>query len=360
MWALHNVSFQVRQGEALGIVGHNGAGKTTILKILSSITTPTSGEITVRGRMAALVEVGSGFHPELTGRENINLHGAMLGMRRSEIRQKLDSIIEFSGVGQYIDVPVKRYSSGMYVRLGFSIAAHLNPDILLLDEVLAVGDAAFQAKCLDRLAELRRTGRTVVFISHDLAAVYRLCDRAILMDHGRVVADGPPRQVIDEYQRMTFGDDTASLGAAESESPARCTSVSFSAPDSAQDIRTGYPMVARLSYRANQIIPAAVFRISLYWPSGYLCAQLTTDSSQGGFSLGPGEGRIEFHCPVVPVVPGLYRVDISIESNGREIDLRQRCATLNVGLGKFVSGDFYIESLWKLIEGSLPEEQTFR
>jgi ABC-type polysaccharide/polyol phosphate transport system ATPase subunit len=359
MWALRNVSFQVRQGEALGIVGHNGAGKTTILKILSSITTPTSGEITVRGRMAALVEVGSGFHPELTGRENINLHGAMLGMGRSEIRQKLDSIIEFSGVGQYIDVPVKRYSSGMYVRLGFSIAAHLNPDILLLDEVLAVGDAAFQAKCLDRLAELRRTGRTVVFISHDLAAVYRLCDRAILMDHGQVVADGPPRQVIDEYQRMTFGDEPAPLGAAESESAARCTSVSFSAPDSAQGIRTGYPMVARLSYRANQIIPAVVFRIALYWPSGYLCAQLTTDSSQGGFTLGPGEGRIEFHCPVVPVVPGLYRVDISIESNGREIDLRQRCATLNVGLGKFVSGDFYIESLWKLVEGTLPEEQTF-
>ena len=360
MWALRNVSFQVRQGEALGIVGHNGAGKTTILKILSSITTPTSGQITVRGRMAALVEVGSGFHPELTGRENINLHGAMLGMRRSEIRQKLDSIIEFSGVGQYIDVPVKRYSSGMYVRLGFSIAAHLNPDILLLDEVLAVGDAAFQAKCLERLAELRRTGRTVVFISHDLAAVYRLCDRAILMDHGRVVADGPPRQVIDKYQRMTFGDDTVPVGAVESESAARCTSVSFSAPDSAQGIRTGYPMVAHLGYRANQIIPAAVFRILLYWPSGYLCAQLTTDSSQGGFSLGPGEGTIEFHCPVVPAVPGLYRVDISIESNGREIDLRQRCATLNVGLGKFVAGDFYIENLWKLIEGSLPEEPTLQ
>ena len=219
MWALRDVSFQVRQGEALGIVGHNGAGKTTILKILSSITTPTAGEITVRGRMAALVEVGSGFHPELTGRENIHLHGAMLGMRRSEIRQKLDSIIEFSGVGQYIDVPVKRYSSGMYVRLGFSIAAHLNPDILLLDEVLAVGDAAFQAKCLDRLSELRRTGRTVVFISHDLAAVYRLCDRAILMSHGRVVAEGPPRQVIDEYQQMTFGDDAKPISATESGFP---------------------------------------------------------------------------------------------------------------------------------------------
>src|SRR3979411_610053 len=165
MWALRDVSFEVKEGEALGIVGHNGAGKTTILKILSSITTPTQGEITVRGRLAALVEVSSGFHPELTGRENIYLHGAMLGMRRAEIRRKLDSIIDFSGVGQYTDVPVKRYSSGMYVRLGFAIAAHLDPDIRLLDEVLAVGDAAFQAKCLDRIAEFRKGGRTVVFIS---------------------------------------------------------------------------------------------------------------------------------------------------------------------------------------------------
>jgi ABC-type polysaccharide/polyol phosphate transport system ATPase subunit len=358
MWALRDVSFEVREGEALGIVGHNGAGKTTILKILSSITTPTSGEITVRGRMAALVEVGSGFHPELTGRENIHLHGAMLGMRRSEIRQKLDSIIEFSGVGEYIDVPVKRYSSGMYVRLGFSIAAHLDPDILLLDEVLAVGDAAFQAKCLDRLAELRRSGRTVVFISHDLAAVYRLCDRAILMNHGRVVADGPPRQVIDEYQRMTFGDDAIPIGIAELDSPAQCTSVSFSAPDSDEGARTGHPLVACLGYRARQAVPAAVFRISIYWPSGYLCAQFTTDSSQEGFTLVPGAGTIEFYCPVLPVVPGLYRVDVAIESNGRELDLRQRCATLNVGLGKFVSGDFYIENSWKLVEGTVPEKKT--
>src|SRR6202795_5379588 len=206
MWALRDVSFQVRQGEALGIVRHNGAGKTTILRILSNITSPTSGEITIRGRLAALVEIGSGFHPELTGRENIDLHGAMLGMRSSEIRRKLDSIIEFAGVGQYIDVPVKRYSSGMYVRLGFSIAAHLDPDILLLDEVLAVGDAAFQSKCLERIAELRKDGRTMVFISHDLAAVYRLCDRALLLSHGSILSDGPPRQVIDEYQQMTFAD----------------------------------------------------------------------------------------------------------------------------------------------------------
>ncbi|HTF42922.1 MAG TPA: ABC transporter ATP-binding protein [Terriglobales bacterium] len=358
MWALRDVSFQVRQGEALGIVGHNGAGKSTILKLLSSITAPTAGEIRVRGRMAALVEVGSGFHPELSGRENIDLHGAMLGMRRSEIRQKLDSIIEFSGVGQYIDVPVKRYSSGMYVRLGFSIAAHLNPDILLLDEVLAVGDAAFQAKCLDRISELRRNGRTVIFISHDLAAVYRLCDRALLLNHGRVVAEGPPRKVIDQYQQMTFGDDTSAVTAVASESPAECTGVAFLAPDSSAGIRTGHPMVARLGYRTRQAIPAAVFRISLFWPSGYLCAQLTTDSTAGGFHLGPGEGRIEFRCPVMPMVPGLYRVDLSIESNGQEIELRQRCATLNVGMGKFAAGDFYIENSWKLVEGTWQEENS--
>ena len=204
MWALRDVSFDVKRGEALGVVGHNGAGKTTILKLLSGITTPTRGEITIRGRLAALVEVGSGFHPELTGRENIYLHGAMLGMRRSEIARTMDSIIDFSGVAEFIDTPVKRYSSGMYVRLGFSIVAHLDPDILLLDEVLAVGDVAFQAKCIDRIAELRKKGCTIIFVSHDLAAVYRVCDRALLLSHGQLVMEGAPRPVIDHYQQMAF------------------------------------------------------------------------------------------------------------------------------------------------------------
>src|SRR5215467_12144934 len=201
MWALQDVSFQVNEGEAFGIVGHNGAGKTTILKLLSGITAPTRGTITIRGRLAALIEVSSGFHPELTGRENVYLYGAMLGMRRSEITRKMDSIVDFSGMERYIDVPVKRYSSGMYVRLGFAVAAHLEPDIVLLDEVLAVGDVAFQAKCLDRISALRKSGRTIVFVSHDLASVYRLCDRALLLDRGRVVMEGEPRVVIDSYQR---------------------------------------------------------------------------------------------------------------------------------------------------------------
>jgi ABC-type polysaccharide/polyol phosphate transport system ATPase subunit len=355
MWALRDVSFEVKEGEALGIVGDNGAGKTTILRILSSITSPTQGEITVRGRLAALVEVSSGFHPELTGLENVYLHGAMLGMRRSEIRRKLDSIVEFSGVGQYIDVPVKRYSSGMYVRLGFSIAAHLDPDVLLLDEVLAVGDAAFQAKCLERIAELRKKGRTIVFISHDLAAVYRLCDRALLLNHGRVLMDGAARSVIDEYQQMTFASEGASLeDEADNETPARCTSVSFSSPDSSDGVRTGYSMVARLGYRASRRIADVVLRISLYWPSGYLCAQLTTESSAGGFCLEAGAGLIEFQCPVLPVVPGLYRIDLAIEANGQEINLQERCATLRVQPGKIADGDFYIENTWKVVPVCTP------
>jgi ABC-type polysaccharide/polyol phosphate transport system ATPase subunit len=348
MWALRNLSFEVKEGEALGIVGHNGAGKTTILRILAGITTPTAGEVTIRGRLAALIEVSSGFHPELTGTENIYLHGAMLGMRRSDIRRKLDSIIEFAGVGRYIDVPVKRYSSGMYVRLGFAIAAHLDPDILLLDEVLAVGDAAFQAKCLDRISELRKSGRTIVFISHDLAAVYRLCDRALLLSHGCILADGPPRQVVDQYQQITFAwqgtdeDEQEDRNAKQAE----CTSISFSSPEPSDTIRTGYPMVARLEYRASQPVLDVVFRISIYWPSGYLCAQLTTESLAGGLRLEPGTGVVEFQCPALPVGPGIYRIDLAIEANATEIDVRQRCATLRVAPGRIANGDFYIENTW--------------
>jgi ABC-type polysaccharide/polyol phosphate transport system ATPase subunit len=348
MWALRNVSFEVKEGEALGIVGHNGAGKTTILKLLANITLPTCGEIRIRGRLAALVEVGSGFHPELSGRENVYLHGAMLGMGRSEITRKMDSIIEFSGVEKYIDVPVKRYSSGMYVRLGFAILAHLDPDILLLDEVLAVGDVAFQAKCLDRIAELRRSGRTIVFVSHDLAAVYRVCDRALLLDRGQVLLDGAARTVIDRYQQMTFASSGSSAGEHDPEKRAECVGASFSSHDCSEPIRTGYPMIARLSYRANAPVTDAIFRISLYWPSGYLCAQFTNESSGPPLYLEPGPGTIEFHCPMLPVVPGLYRVDLAIETNGRELDLQQRCATLCVEAGKPVSGDFYIENAWSI------------
>ncbi|RWE00116.1 ABC transporter ATP-binding protein [Mesorhizobium sp.] len=201
-WALRDVSFEVRAGEVLAVIGPNGAGKSTILKILARIVEPTSGRVTIRGRLGALLEVGTGFHAELTGRENIYLNGAILGMRRAEIAAKLHEIVDFSGVEQFLDTPVKRYSSGMYLRLAFAVAAHVEPDILVVDEVLAVGDAAFQKKCIGKVGQIARTGRTVVFVSHQLSVVQKLCNRAILIGDGTIKADGPTAKVIETYLGM--------------------------------------------------------------------------------------------------------------------------------------------------------------
>src|ERR1700693_4989791 len=198
-WALKDVSFEVQEGEVLGIIGRNGAGKSTLLKILSRITEPTSGRITLRGRVASLLEVGTGFHPELTGRENIYLNGAILGMNRAEIRKKFDEIVAFAEVDRFLDTPVKRYSSGMYVRLAFAVAAHLEPEILIVDEVLAVGDAEFQKKCLGKMNEVSNGGRTVLFVSHNMAAVENLCQRGIVLERGRAVFDGSSKDAVHHY-----------------------------------------------------------------------------------------------------------------------------------------------------------------
>jgi lipopolysaccharide transport system ATP-binding protein len=209
IWALKDVSFQVQQGEVLGLIGRNGAGKSTLLKVLTRITSPTAGRAEIRGRVGSLLEVGTGFHPELTGRENIYLNGAILGMKRREIQGKLPDIIEFSGVSQFLDTPVKRYSSGMYVRLAFSVAAHFEPEIMLVDEVLAVGDAEFQARCLGRMEDFGDTGRTVLFVSHNLQAITQLCDRVLLLDGGRVVRDGPSEEVVAHYLQTTAGSGSS-------------------------------------------------------------------------------------------------------------------------------------------------------
>jgi lipopolysaccharide transport system ATP-binding protein len=199
-WALKDVSFGVKQGEVVGIIGRNGAGKSTLLKILSRITEPTSGKVSIKGRVASLLEVGTGFHPELTGRENIFLNGAILGMARTEIRAKFDEIVGFAEIEKFLDTPVKRYSSGMYVRLAFAVAAHLEPEILIIDEVLAVGDMEFQKKCLGRIQEVSKgDGRTVLFVSHNMGAVAQLCDRAILLSRGTVSLSGSTREIIDSY-----------------------------------------------------------------------------------------------------------------------------------------------------------------
>jgi lipopolysaccharide transport system ATP-binding protein len=268
-WAVSDVSFEVAHGETLGIIGHNGAGKSTILKLLSNVTAPTSGEITITGRLSALIEVGSGFHQELTGRENIYLSGSILGMRRREIAAKLERIIEFAGVRDFIDMPVKHYSSGMYLRLGFSIAAHLEPDILLLDEVLAVGDAAFQVKCLDRINDLHDQGRTIVFISHDLGAVERLCGRVILMDHGQMVAAGPAKDIIARYQAVgaSYTPSTShAVADAILSREAEIASVNcYDADDRPSAVfRTGLPAKVRLNYVVHAPVLDAIFEVYIY------------------------------------------------------------------------------------------------
>jgi lipopolysaccharide transport system ATP-binding protein len=206
-WALRDVSFELKDGDRLGIIGHNGAGKSTLLKILSQITEPTAGTAKLKGRVASLLEVGTGFHPELTGRENIYLRGAILGMTRNDIRRKFDDIVEFSGTGAFLETPIKRFSTGMYVRLAFSVGAHLEPDILIVDEVLAVGDADFQKKCLSKMDSVSREGRTVIFVSHSLGSVVNLCNRGLLLDHGKLVLNGTIQEVVGRYLRIGAADD---------------------------------------------------------------------------------------------------------------------------------------------------------
>jgi homopolymeric O-antigen transport system ATP-binding protein len=360
-WAVRDVSFEARRGEALGIIGHNGAGKSTILKLLSNITTPTSGEMTINGRLSALIEVGSGFHPELTGRENVYLSGSILGMRRREIAAKLDSIVEFAGLQKFLDVPVKRYSSGMYVRLGFSIAAHLDPDILLLDEVLAVGDAAFQQKCLQRIGALKESGITIVFISHDLGAVERLCDRVLLMRQGELVAGGKPAEVIAQYQ----SDATNFVPTAPPPSFAAVMNKKIEVRGLAffdalgretSTFETGGPLSVRLEYEARERVTDAVFELFFYPTEGDLQCQLTTESRDEFLDVGPGRGAIEFTCPELGLQPGTYYVDVTITRREppEGIEWQYRCGMLRVGPGKVVRGGFYMPHRWR----ALGEERT--
>ncbi|HXG91543.1 MAG TPA: ABC transporter ATP-binding protein [Blastocatellia bacterium] len=353
-WALRDVSFEVTRGETLGIIGPNGAGKSTILKLLSRITAPTSGEIVINGRLSAMIEIGSGFHPELTGRENIYLNGSILGMRRREIAEKLDRIIEFAGVAEFIDTPVKHYSSGMYVRLGFSIAAHLNPHILLLDEVLAVGDASFQVKCLQRVSELRQRGTTIVFISHDLAAVERLCDRALLLNHGRIIAMGLPREVIAEYRRIAYGDTPPEQMSAEIDfKPVEIMNLSLydSQERPTTNFFTGKPFSARVEYVAHERVVDAAFELFCYSHDGaYIHCQFTTAQDGKRITLEPGAGAVEFHCSELGLQPGVYTIGAAVKERAasRNIDWRYGDKMLHVEEGKYVRGSFYLPHDWRI------------
>jgi ABC-type multidrug transport system ATPase subunit len=306
-----------------------------------------------------LIEVGSGFHPELTGRENIYLNGAILGLTRRQITDRLDSIVDFAGIRQFLETPVKRYSSGMYVRLGFSIAAHLDPDILLLDEVLAVGDAAFQEKCLKRIREMKESGTTIVFISHDLGAVERLCDRVLLMQRGEIVASGEPREIVAQYQAVAASMKSApsSRGAlANQEKLAEIRGLTFqdATGQEATVVHTGESFTARLEFWSHAALKDVVFEIFFYGADGEQRAQLTTEVSGARINLKPGAGAVEFEGPGLGLLPGIYSTDVVIKERGtpKLYDwTRYNYTTLRVDPGKRVRGQFYIPHEWRLEQG---------
>ncbi len=311
IWALKDVSFEIQHGEVVGIIGRNGAGKSTLLKILSRITEPTEGRVEIYGRVASLLEVGTGFHPELTGRENIYLNGAILGMRKAEIDRKFDEIVDFAEIEKFIDTPVKRYSSGMYVRLAFAVAAHLEPEILLVDEVLAVGDAAFQNKCLGKMAEIARQGRTILLVSHNMAAIRQLCKKGLLLDSGSPLILANADQVVDQYLRDI-------LAKANSQSAIETTSfivhkVSIESPDG-PFAKTFAPLSVTFSFTP---------KVDVHVPDFFMCIASADDQRLAGLNfrdLRPAapiragaRATVCFRIKETPLLPGRYHLQLQLK-----------------------------------------------
>lgn len=310
--ALDDVSFEISEGTSVALIGANGAGKTTTLKLATRVAYPTAGRIRVRGRVGALLEVGAGLHPELTGRQNIHLGGRILGLSRRDVAVRFDEIVDFSGVGHAIDQPVKQYSSGMYLRLGFSIAAHLDPDILLVDEAIAVGDAGFQYRCVERMAALVREGRTLVFVSHDMTAVESLCSRVLLVRDGRVEADGPAREVIAAYLRA-FDDERVSRHAADTvlgEGDLEIVGVDILDAQGAEtdSIRSGEPMTVRVHYRAHRPIASPIFNVGLVDGRIGCFASASMLRDGGSPELIFGDGYLDCEIGDVPLFPRVYEL----------------------------------------------------
>lgn len=321
LWALRDVSFELRPGETVGLIGANGAGKSTALKLISRVIMPTAGQVQVNGRVAALLELGTGFHPDLSGRDNIFLSGALVGMGRAEMGRKYPSIVDFSELESFIDMPVKHYSSGMFARLAFAVSIHLEPEILLVDEVLAVGDQDFQRKCLDRIALLQRAGVTICFVSHGLDTVRELCTRAIWFEHGCVKADGSAESIVSQYLDHVLSDDERRLSATALDSSQRwgsrkveITRVWFS--DAQQQERrlyeTGETMTVHIDYRADAPVVSPVFGIAIHRQDGvHVCGPNTAFS---GFDLPTvqGAGTVTFAIPDLPLLDGLYQVTAAV------------------------------------------------
>jgi len=343
--ALEDVSFEIKRGEVAGIIGRNGAGKSTLLKILSRITEPTTGRAWIHGRVGSLLEVGTGFHPELTGRENVYLNGAIIGMQRAEITRKFDAIVDFAGVEKFIDTPVKRYSSGMYVRLAFAVAAHLETEIVLVDEVLAVGDAAFQKKCLGTMDQVARSGRTVLFVSHNMAAIENLCTSAILLEGGRVIMQGDSHRVIHHYLERVLPslvDNVPLVQRQDRTGNGKIRLTGFRIEDAQGNklsaVRSGMDVVFVFSYECRDgEKPQAV---DIGFSLGHTNDELLTVlySSYVGQTFCPAKKSGEFRCHVAkfPLAPGRYCVGTRLLASGEEADwLRNWVGYVDVELGDF-------------------------
>lgn len=367
-WALRDVSFEVKRGEVIGVIGRNGAGKSTLLKILSRITEPTTGRAEIHGRVGSLLEVGTGFHPELTGRENIYLNGAILGMKRVEIARRFDEIVAFAEIDRFLDTPVKRYSSGMYVRLAFAVAAHLEPEILLVDEVLAVGDAAFQKKCLGKMSDVAGEGRTVLFVSHNMAAVENLCSRAAVLHEGYLVADDGAQQAIHAYLRGLAGraEDTGNSTAVSDMAKfavggALITSVSFKLEDGSPStvFPMGSPMLMDLELRGVSCQPDTECVAIFFTAQGQRV--FTTNSRMTCVYESRERSPRELACLQIdrlPLTPGIYWVDLGIyQYHEGYLEYFERAASFEVveadvyGSGYRVPGEFgivYVDGRWTI------------
>jgi len=316
--ALHDVSFTVEPGGTYGIVGANGSGKSTLLKLIAGTSQPTTGTVTVNGRVSALLELGAGFHPDFTGRENVYLNASILGLSRKETDRILPSIVDFAELGDFFDGTVKTYSSGMYMRLAFSVAAHVDPDILLIDEILAVGDEYFQRKCYAKLNEFRARGKTICFVSHDLGAVAKLCQRAMLLDQGHVKAEGDIRRVLDAYHELVEQREEHAL---ESAAPTgdrwgsgevTIDAVTLHGGLDAHILRSGEPFEIRLAYQVHQEVPGAIFGLTIYRDDGLSVYGTNTDIDGTPIPVHVGEGGVSFRGESLPLLPGRYELDVAV------------------------------------------------
>ena len=349
-WALTDINFEVPQGEVMGVIGRNGAGKSTLLKLLSRTSYPTTGRIEFYGRVGSLLEVGTGFHRELTGRENIFLNGSILGMPRAVVRERFDQIVDFAGTEKFLDTPVKRYSSGMYVRLAFAVAAHMQPEILIVDEVLAVGDITFQRKCLARMAELSREGRTVLFVSHNMGTISDLCTACIYLKNGQIEIEGPTEQVVQQY--TTDIEEAAEMNLAEredrkGEGDVKMTNLRFLDAESLEPLRNvvaGRPVLMELAYEGNSGVPSRLKHLSVwldfYTLGGQFVTSVNSHVAQGEFGVVDRSGRLYCALPRFPLMRGPFVLNATMMLGNVLQDQVEHAARVDVDPGDYYNSGF--------------------